>query len=65
MQVILTDAKANVTTPDGKTAPISGKAGEVRWRLAGQHVVENTGDKPFEGVDVEMKGTPAAKTTGE
>jgi quercetin dioxygenase-like cupin family protein len=65
VQVLLTDSKANVTTPDGKTAPGSGKAGEARWRQAGQHVVENTGDKPFEGILVEMKGTPGAKTTGE
>ena len=58
VQVLLTDSKANVTTPDGKTAPISGKAGEARWRQAGQHVVENTGDKAFEGILVEMKGAP-------
>jgi quercetin dioxygenase-like cupin family protein len=65
VQVLLTDTTANVTTPDGKTAPGSGKAGEARWRQAGQHVVENTGDKPFEGILVEMKGTPGTKTTGE
>jgi quercetin dioxygenase-like cupin family protein len=65
MQVLLTDSQANVTTPDGKTAPISGKAGEARWRQARQHVVENTGDKAFEGILVEMKGAPGAKTTGE
>jgi quercetin dioxygenase-like cupin family protein len=58
MQVLLTDSQANVTTPDGKTAPISGKAGEARWRQARQHVVENTGDKAFEGILVEMKGAP-------
>ena len=65
VQVLLTDSQANVTTPDGKTAPISGKAGDARWRRAGQHVVENTSDKAFEGILVEMKGTPGAKTTGE
>src|ERR1019366_4342766 len=65
VQVLLTDSEANVTTPDGKTAPISGKAGEGHCRQAGQHVVENTGDKPFEGILVEMKGTPGTKTTGE
>jgi quercetin dioxygenase-like cupin family protein len=60
VQVILTDAKANVTTPDGKTTPLVGKAGEVRWRQAGQHVVENTGQKAFEGILVEMKGGATA-----
>jgi len=63
VQVFLTDSKANITTPDGKTAPTSGKAGETRWRQAGQHEVQNTGDKAFEGILVEMKGahgvTPA------
>ena len=61
VQVLLTDHKANVTTPDGKTTPGAGKAGEARWRPAIQHVVQNTGDKPFEGIVVEMKGTPGAK----
>jgi quercetin dioxygenase-like cupin family protein len=65
VQVFLTDSKANVTTPDGKTAPTSGKAGEARWRQATQHSVQNTGDKAFEGILVEMKGAPGAKTTGE
>ncbi|MBZ5616033.1 MAG: hypothetical protein LAO23_18665 [Acidobacteriia bacterium] len=65
VQVLLTDSQANVTTPDGKTAPISGKAGEAHWRQAGQHWVENTGDKPFEGILVEMKGASVTKTTGE
>jgi len=65
VQVLLTDSQANITTPDGKTAPISGKAGDARWRPAGQHSVENTGNKPFEGILVEMKGAPGAKATGE
>jgi quercetin dioxygenase-like cupin family protein len=65
VQVFLTDSKANITTPDGKTAPTSGKAGEVRWRQATQHSVQNTGDKAFEGILVEMKGAPGAKRTGK
>ena len=65
VQVLLTDSNANVTTPDGKTAPISGKAGEAHWRQAGQHWVQNTGDKAFEGILVEMKGAPGTKTTAQ
>jgi quercetin dioxygenase-like cupin family protein len=65
VQVFLTDSKANVTTADGKTAPTSGKAGEARWRQATQHTVQNTGDKAFEGILVEMKGGPRAKASGE
>lgn len=63
VQVMLTDSNSSVTTPDGKTAPGSGKAGEARWRQAGQHLVQNTGDKAFEGILVEMKGAPGSKTT--
>lgn len=55
VQVLLTDSKANVTTPDGKTAPVSGKAGEVRWRQATQHTVRNTGDKAIEGVKIQRQ----------
>jgi quercetin dioxygenase-like cupin family protein len=56
VQVELTDAKASVTTPDGKTTAGEIKAGEVRWRPAVVHSVQNTGDKPSEGIPVEMKG---------
>jgi quercetin dioxygenase-like cupin family protein len=59
VQIVLTDAKASVTTPDGKVTASEAKAGEVRWRPALQHSVQNTGDKPFDGILVEMKGTPA------
>ncbi len=66
VQIFLTDSKANVTTPDSKSAASSGKAGETRWRQATQHSVQNTGDKAFEGILVEMKGgAPGAKRTGE
>jgi beta-alanine degradation protein BauB len=61
VQVLLTDLKTNVTTADGKTAPNAGKAGEARWRPATQHAIENTGDQSFEGILVEMKGSPGAK----
>jgi quercetin dioxygenase-like cupin family protein len=61
VQIFLTGARANTTTPDGKVVPTTGKAGEVRWRSATQHAVENTGDKAFEGILVEMKGSAAAK----
>jgi quercetin dioxygenase-like cupin family protein len=60
VQVVLTDASATVTTPDGKTTSVTAKAGEVHWRPAGQHTVQNTGKQPLEGVLVEMKGGAAA-----
>jgi quercetin dioxygenase-like cupin family protein len=65
VQVMLTDATANVTTADGKTTAISGKAGEARWREAGQHSVQNAGGKAFEGLLIEMKGAPGAKAASK
>ncbi len=59
VQIVLTDANAMVTTPDGKTTPSHGQAGKVNWRPASVHSVKNVGEKPFEGVLVEMKGEPA------
>jgi quercetin dioxygenase-like cupin family protein len=59
VQVLLTDTNVDVTTPDGKTAPSAGKAGDARWRPAGQHAVQNTGGNPFDGILVEMKGGAA------
>jgi len=56
VQILLTDAKATVTTPDRKTSQSEGKAGQVNWRPATVHSVQNTGGKAFEGVLVEMKG---------
>jgi len=60
VQIFLTDAKANVTTVDGKTTSVVGKAGEVRWQPATQHVVQNMGGKPLDGILVEMKGVRAS-----
>lgn len=54
VQILLTDARARQTTPDGKTTEISGKARSIRYRPAFSHVVENTGDR-FEGILVDLK----------
>ena len=59
--VFLTDAKGRFTFPDGKTEETTGKAGDVLWNEATVHLPENTGDKAFEVVVVELKGKPAAK----
>jgi len=65
VQVFLTDSKAAVTTPDGKTAEAIGKAGEVLWRPAVQHAVQSTDDKSYEGLLVEMKGAAGGKAGGK
>ena len=57
--VFLTDGKATFTLPDGKTQDVPIKAGTTQWDGGGKHLPENTGDKPFELVVVELKGKPA------
>ncbi len=54
--VFLTDGSGKFTTPDGKTAPFTVKAGSVQWDAGGKHLPENVGDKSFELIVVELKG---------
>ena len=58
--VFLTDGQGRFTLPDGKTQEVPFKAGATQWDGGGKHLPENTGDKPFELVVVELKSTPAA-----
>lgn len=57
--VFLTDGQARFTLPDGKTQDAPAKAGTAQWDGGGKHLPENTGDKPFELILVELKGKPA------
>jgi len=57
--VFLTDGQVQFTLPDGKTQQAPAKAGAVQWDGGGKHLPENTGDKPFELILVELKGKPA------
>jgi hypothetical protein len=50
VQVLLTDLNVSLTTADGKTQTVTGKAGEVRWRAATQHGGKILGDKPLEQI---------------
>jgi quercetin dioxygenase-like cupin family protein len=59
--VFLTDAKGRFTFPDGKTQDFNVKAGEALADTAKAHLPENTGDKAFDLVVVELKGKPSAK----
>lgn len=63
VDVLLTDANAKLTTPDGKTTEIHGKAGSALWRGPTTHVVENIGGQPMEGILVEPKGPGNAAWT--
>lgn len=63
VNVLLTDANAKATAPDGKTSEIHGKAGAAAWRTPTVHLVENVADTPLEGILVEPKGAPKAGWT--
>jgi quercetin dioxygenase-like cupin family protein len=59
--VFITDAKGKFTFPDGKTQEFDVKAGEAMADTAKAHLPENTGDKAFDVVVIELKGKPSAK----
>lgn len=60
--VFLTDSKGQFAFPDGKKEDLSGKAGDARFTAAVTHLPENTGDKAFDVIVVELKGKAAAGT---
>ena len=64
VQVLLTELNATVTTADGNTHTIAGKAGDVRWRSATQHRGVVLGEKPVEQIVVEMKGKSGPNAAG-
>lgn len=59
VQIALTDANARLTAPDGKVTESHLKAGQVRYRPALSHAVENAGAR-FEGILVVLKSAPPA-----
>src|ERR1700739_5037937 len=54
--VFLTDGTGKFTFPDGKTQEFNGKAGDVMYNAATTHLPENTGDKAFDVIVIELKG---------
>ena len=57
--VFLTDVQGQFTLQDGKTVPVTAKAGQVIWDQGGKHLPENKGDKSFQVIVVELKSKPA------
>ena len=55
--VFLTDHKALMKTGDGKNMEMAGNAGDVAWVDEAKHQPKNTGDKPFEVIQVELKNS--------
>ncbi|MBZ5551274.1 MAG: hypothetical protein LAO21_01040 [Acidobacteriia bacterium] len=64
VNIFLSDVNGKVTTPDGKTSELHGKAGSAAWRGPATHVVENTGDKPIVGILIEPKKPASALPAG-
>ena len=58
--VFLTDTKGQFTYPDGKKENFERKAGDAQYSPAVTHLPENTSDKPFDVIVVELKGKAAA-----
>ena len=63
--IFVTDVNGKFTFPDGKSEAITSKAGETRWTPAITHLPENTSDKPFEVILVELKEKAMAKPTAQ
>ena len=59
--VFLNDGKGKFSFPDGTSKEFVTKAGDAMWNDATIHLPENTGDKAFEVVVVELKTKPATK----
>jgi quercetin dioxygenase-like cupin family protein len=53
--VFLSDGKGKFTYPDGKTEEREFKSDLVIWTDSTTHQPENTGDKPFEVIQIELK----------
>jgi len=53
--VFLADGQIKFALPDGKTQDADVKAGQSIWSPGGKHLPENTGDKPFDLVLIELK----------
>ena len=53
--VPLSDAAGQFTSPDGKKEPFAMKTGQAMFSPAGTHLPENTGDKGFDLIVVELK----------
>jgi quercetin dioxygenase-like cupin family protein len=56
----LSDGTMTMHTPDGKSQEMTGHKGQTLFTPAGVHQPENTGDKPFDAVLVELKGGKSA-----
>jgi hypothetical protein len=57
--VFLSDAKGKFNFPGGKSQDFDVKAGDAMYSAATTHLPENTGDKAFDVIVIELKGKSA------
>lgn len=57
--VFITDAQGKFTFFDGTASDVNAKAGDTQWGPATKHLPENTSDKPFDVVVIELKSKPS------
>jgi len=55
LSILLTDAKVQLTTADGKTQQFDLKAGTTFWSEAETHIAINNGSKPVKAYLIEIK----------
>jgi quercetin dioxygenase-like cupin family protein len=53
--IFMTDGDGRFSFPDGKTQDIKFKSGDVIWSPETSHQPENTGKKPYEVIQIELK----------
>jgi len=63
--VFLTDANGQFTFPDGKKEKFARKADDAQYSAAGTHLPENTSDKGFDVIVIELKGKAATPAHSE
>lgn len=56
--VVLSDIKAKVMLPDGKTFVVENKTGDVFFEPGGMHSVENLGGRDVRSLLIELKSAP-------
>ena len=63
VSVSLSGGKTSFTSPDGKTREAEVKPGQVTWSDAEKHSSQDTGGKPGEIIQVELKKKPGPAVT--
>ena len=55
ISISLTGRDMKFTLPNGRTRHLLGRAGEIVWYDAHEHLPENPSGQPYEGIHIELK----------